>query len=887
MKINIFTKILALSIFTVATFFGFLASPASAEVPANTADYYSARISDGDRNIINPILDQNCGKLNLDDTDVIVGDCSWFRNTFYLYKYLGQAGFMPSLGVDANSSSEVKAAWTKVRDLYGSFSKSNVQNGYQYINWKLNPDSSSADLYVDQRTACEIDPTGVGCDQPPPVVAGVCYAPQARSGVFLMYAECVATDVYAELKSMATMGMIPGSSEGSNYLAMPKKLILDSISQGTFDPVDEWYFAWQHLTGFYYNIYAYIEANGGSSGDKDNANASSLLIKARLEEAQTPVTPTPTTSYCTGEAAPGSGTSTFYKTVSSGSDAGDRFVVCYASNSARLGTAMIDKIKSTPLTSQYYLGGSDYLLLPKTMNTFVFNPTDQTKEISAWNAVADAYTEIMGSANALSNSSDATAAQTSITNIRASIATGSKLAFTVSSDNKYFIVDQAYIASTIPPQYTNYLKTIGLLIYPYSDSGPLTAGVLRDVSATAVPVVANDLQAEALTNAENLYLAIRNAAPANDKTNYDFAEHARINLAAAVQKYRDQQTILDDGDVLVVPDSATVDQGDAVKITFSYVNDAVDSQLRFKVYVSDKDESTWLGSPHHVENFPAGVSGDYTFDWTWQTTVADTAITKHLIRADVWAIDTGAEVAKIATGSAEVTVLIEGQSDVKWAFDPSQEIKLGTSVTISYTITGHDGQTGQLYIKDCKDTGWPKGDTIASIVSGITYSFTWDTATSGTESCNHKLGLTMGPTALSNSCIEVYPADGEPTHSCVGADGVPVTPPPTGGTTEVEGGQFLKIVGDWLGRAVGQPLKATTVMGFLKMVIEYWFPILITLGAFFGLVAGGIMYITSGGDDAITTKAKKTLIYSVIGLVVAALSWGIVTATIDLLGRKP
>jgi len=43
------------------------------------------------------------------------------------------------------------------------------------------------------------------------------------------------------------------------------------------------------------------------------------------------------------------------------------------------------------------------------------------------------------------------------------------------------------------------------------------------------------------------------------------------------------------------------------------------------------------------------------------------------------------------------------------------------------------------------------------------------------------------------------------------------------------------------------------------------------------VIVGAFMYTTSGGDSAQLTKAKNTIIYSIVGLVVAALAYAIVT----------
>jgi hypothetical protein len=50
------------------------------------------------------------------------------------------------------------------------------------------------------------------------------------------------------------------------------------------------------------------------------------------------------------------------------------------------------------------------------------------------------------------------------------------------------------------------------------------------------------------------------------------------------------------------------------------------------------------------------------------------------------------------------------------------------------------------------------------------------------------------------------------------------------------------------------------------------------------IVIGGIKYATSGGDSSGVSSAKNTILYSVIGLVVALLAWGIVTLVITYFG---
>ena len=53
------------------------------------------------------------------------------------------------------------------------------------------------------------------------------------------------------------------------------------------------------------------------------------------------------------------------------------------------------------------------------------------------------------------------------------------------------------------------------------------------------------------------------------------------------------------------------------------------------------------------------------------------------------------------------------------------------------------------------------------------------------------------------------------------------------------------------------------------------------------IIFGGILYIVSGGDAANVKKAKDTIMYAVIGLVVAILSYAIVNYVIGTFTPKP
>jgi len=51
------------------------------------------------------------------------------------------------------------------------------------------------------------------------------------------------------------------------------------------------------------------------------------------------------------------------------------------------------------------------------------------------------------------------------------------------------------------------------------------------------------------------------------------------------------------------------------------------------------------------------------------------------------------------------------------------------------------------------------------------------------------------------------------------------------------------------------------------------------------LIYGGFRYITSAGNDEVAGEAKKTILNSIIGLVVIILSYTIITVIINAIGR--
>ncbi len=86
------------------------------------------------------------------------------------------------------------------------------------------------------------------------------------------------------------------------------------------------------------------------------------------------------------------------------------------------------------------------------------------------------------------------------------------------------------------------------------------------------------------------------------------------------------------------------------------------------------------------------------------------------------------------------------------------------------------------------------------------------------------------------------------------------------------------------GAVLGQEcaLPGNTVQGTLRAVSDI---LIFVIGAIavIMIIIGGIRYATSAGDQAQITSAKNTILYSVIGLIIAFMAYGIARFVVDRL----
>lgn len=78
-------------------------------------------------------------------------------------------------------------------------------------------------------------------------------------------------------------------------------------------------------------------------------------------------------------------------------------------------------------------------------------------------------------------------------------------------------------------------------------------------------------------------------------------------------------------------------------------------------------------------------------------------------------------------------------------------------------------------------------------------------------------------------------------------------------------------------------LPSGSIFGIISNIV-YW---LLGIFAFFGIigfVVSGIMYLVSAGDDDMISKAKKYMMYSIVGVVVGLMGVVIIQAAYWMLG---
>lgn len=84
-------------------------------------------------------------------------------------------------------------------------------------------------------------------------------------------------------------------------------------------------------------------------------------------------------------------------------------------------------------------------------------------------------------------------------------------------------------------------------------------------------------------------------------------------------------------------------------------------------------------------------------------------------------------------------------------------------------------------------------------------------------------------------------------------------------------------------RAEGMPAELIGPEGVITQLTSVALAIIGTLSVIM-LIWGGVRYIISGGDSKKVTDAKNTILYAIIGLVIAVLAYAIVRFVLNTIG---
>lgn len=209
---------------------------------------------------------------------------------------------------------------------------------------------------------------------------------------------------------------------------------------------------------------------------------------------------------------------------------------------------------------------------------------------------------------------------------------------------------------------------------------------------------------------------------------------------------------------------------------------------------------------------------------------------------------------------------------------PSGKVNKGTAVNIRTTIKDAVGKTGALYINtgeagcdiNSQDTGcWSKKWTRDIDSNEYTYDYKWETAGSvtGRHVVKVKAFVSEGSSPMTDmkpAYINICDTDGNNCGDSSTVSGDPdndnVAPVPPVEVSDVFGDFTLS--------------RGSGIGGIIQMIIKLFFELAGAL-SFISLLVAGIQYITASGDSAKAEKAKKTIIYSIIAIIIAGLSFTI------------
>lgn len=165
-----------------------------------------------------------------------------------------------------------------------------------------------------------------------------------------------------------------------------------------------------------------------------------------------------------------------------------------------------------------------------------------------------------------------------------------------------------------------------------------------------------------------------------------------------------------------------------------------------------------------------------------------------------------------------------------------------------------------------------EGDTLQFKDEKTTLTGSWDT--SGSAIGNHAL------IAKAFSANQGGYIDGSKT-----AVTVAVTNSSTGSISGSQSGKFSNLLASKFSKRASENPRGSSIknIGDLVKKISTWVLSFIGILAFFAIVIGGFQYMGAGGDQDKANKAKKTIIFAIAGVFLAALSYALIRIVVSIL----
>lgn len=169
------------------------------------------------------------------------------------------------------------------------------------------------------------------------------------------------------------------------------------------------------------------------------------------------------------------------------------------------------------------------------------------------------------------------------------------------------------------------------------------------------------------------------------------------------------------------------------------------------------------------------------------------------------------------------------------------------------------------------------GTTRAAQYGCVAVNGVWTCASSCSQSSVQACGTSCAQITNESLCGKCQNGSNPPCGTNPGGTGT-TTNPGGGGTTTNPGGG----VGSFQNPLAG---SVDNLVDFFLRMLRIMMSILGGLSVLF-IVVGGFQYVLSAGNEESAGKARKTITYAIIGLVVALLSFAIIAIVQNLLGAS-